>query len=69
MIPAVTVTVAGQQLDPVAYHWQVPVAGNHLKRTYAETLSSTPAALESDFWRRHHDAAGDPGGLQHRSDR
>lgn len=49
MIPAVTVTVAGQQLDPVAYHWQVPVAGNHLKRTYAETLSSTPTALESDF--------------------
>ena len=49
MIPAVTVTVEGQQLDPVAYHWQVPVAGNHLKRTYAETLSSTPTALESDF--------------------
>ena len=49
MIPAVTVTVAGQQLDPVAYHWQVPVAGNYLKRTYAETLSSTPTALESDF--------------------
>lgn len=49
MIPAVTVTVAGQQLDPVAYHWQVPVAGNYLKRTYAETLSSTPTALESDL--------------------
>lgn len=49
MIPAVTVTVAGQQLDPVAYHWQVLVAGNHLKRTYAETLSSTPTALESDL--------------------
>ena len=49
MIPAITVTAAGQQLDPVAYHWQVPVAGNYLKRTYAETLSTTPTALESDF--------------------
>lgn len=49
MIPAVTVTVAGQQLDPMAYHWQVPVAGNYLKRTYAETLSTSPTALESDF--------------------
>ena len=25
------------------------MAGNYLKRTYAETLSSTPTALESDF--------------------
>ena len=49
MIPAVTVTVAGQQLEPMAYHWQVPVAGNYLKRTYAETLSTSPTALESDF--------------------
>ncbi len=49
MIPAVTVTVAGQQLEPMAYHWQVPVAGNYLKRTYAETLSTSPTALESTF--------------------
>lgn len=47
MIPAITVTAAGQQLEPMTYHWQVPVAGNYLKRTYSETLSTEPSTLET----------------------
>lgn len=46
MIPQITVTFAGQTLEPTAYKWKVPVIGNVFKRTYADTLSSTPRELE-----------------------
>lgn len=46
MLPQITVTFAGQTVDPTAYKWKVPVIGNVFKRTYADTLSSTPTALE-----------------------
>lgn len=46
MLPNITVTFAGQTVQPAAYKWKVPVVGNLFKRTYAETFSSTPVALE-----------------------
>lgn len=46
MLPTIRATFAGQTLEPSAYKWHVPVVGNWFKRTYAETYSSTPAALE-----------------------
>lgn len=46
MLPTIRATFAGQTLEPSAYKWHVPVVGNWFKRTYAETYSSTPTALE-----------------------
>lgn len=46
MLPQITVKFAGQELEPTAYKWKVPVIGNIFKRTYADTLSSTPVTLE-----------------------
>ena len=46
MLPNIRVTFAGQVLEPSAYKWHVPVIGNWFKRTYAETYSSVPTALE-----------------------
>ncbi len=46
MLPSISVTFAGQTLEPSAYKWHVPVIGNWFKRTYAETYSSVPAVLE-----------------------
>lgn len=46
MLPQITVKFAGQELEPTAYKWKVPVIGNVFKRTYADTLSSTPVTLE-----------------------
>lgn len=45
-LPKITVTFAGQTVEPTAYKWKVPVIGNVFKRTYADTLSSTPTVLE-----------------------
>ena len=45
MLPQITVTFAGQTLEPTAYKWKVPVIGNIFKRTYADTYSSTPVEL------------------------
>lgn len=45
VLPNITVTFAGQTVEPAAYKWKVPVVGNVFKRTYAETFSSTPAEL------------------------
>lgn len=45
MLPQITATFAGQTLEPTAYKWKVPVIGNIFKRTYADTLSSTPVEL------------------------
>lgn len=47
MLPQITVKFAGQTLEPTAYKWKVPVIGNFFKRTYADTLSSTPSTLET----------------------
>ena len=46
MLPNIRVTFDGQVLEPSAYKWHVPVIGNWFKRTYAETYSSAPTALE-----------------------
>lgn len=46
MLPQITVTFAGQTVEPTAYKWKVPVVGNLFKRTYADTLSGTPVTLE-----------------------
>lgn len=46
MLPQITVTFAGQTLEPSAYKWKVPVIGNVFKRTYTDTISSTPLELE-----------------------
>lgn len=47
MLPEIKATFDGQTLTPTAYSWHVPVVGNLFKRTYAETISSTPAVLET----------------------
>lgn len=47
MLPQITVKFAGETLEPTAYKWKVPVIGNVFKRTYADTLSSTPGTLEA----------------------
>lgn len=47
MLPQITVKFAGETLEPTAYKWKVPVIGNVFKRTYADTLSSTPRTLET----------------------
>ena len=46
MLPEVKVTFDGQELAPTAYKWHVPVVGSFFKRTYAETLNSSPVVLE-----------------------
>ena len=43
----VTVTFDGQEVQPSSYRWQVPVAGNLIKRTYRDTVSSRPTVLET----------------------
>src|SRR5699024_10505882 len=45
MVPSIEVTFDGQTVEPTAYKWKVPVIGNVFKRTYADTLSSTPTEL------------------------
>lgn len=47
MLPQITVKFAGETLEPTAYKWKVPVIGNVFKRTYADTLSSTPSTLQA----------------------
>lgn len=46
MLPEVKVTFDGQELAPTAYKWHVPVVGSFFRRTYAETLNSSPIVLE-----------------------
>ena len=45
-IPALTATFDGQTLEATSYSWQVPVVGNQIKRTYADTLSREAAQLD-----------------------
>lgn len=37
-LPQLGVTVGGQEVPAAAYDWQVPVVGNVIRRTYADTL-------------------------------
>lgn len=37
-LPQVRVTLGGQEIPAAAYDWQVPVVGNLIQRTYADTL-------------------------------
>jgi len=46
MLPEVKVTFDGQEIAPTAYKWHVPVVGSFFRRTYAETLNSSPVVLE-----------------------
>ena len=46
MLPEVKVTFDGQELAPTAHKWHVPVVGSFFRRTYAETLNSSPVVLE-----------------------
>lgn len=64
MIPQITVTFAGQTLEPTAYKWKVPVIGNVFKRTYADTLSSTPLELEEAVEQASPDIVVSPSGYR-----
>ena len=47
-IPEMTVTLDGEELPVTAYSWEVPVIGNSLKRTYADTVSTSPYQLPTE---------------------
>lgn len=47
-IPEMTVTLDGEELPVTAYSWKVPVIGNSLKRTYADTVSTSPYQLTTE---------------------
>lgn len=64
MLPQITVTFAGQTLEPTAYKWKVPVIGNVFKRTYADTLSSTPLELEETVEQASPDIVVSPSGYR-----
>lgn len=64
MLPQITVTFAGQMVEPTAYKWKVPVIGNVFKRTYADTLSSTPTALEETVDQASPDFVVSPSGYR-----
>ena len=46
MIPKLTVSFDGQELEATSYKWNVPVVGNNITRTYSETISRKPFELE-----------------------
>ena len=46
LLPQIRVTFAGQEIASSSYRWKVPVVGKAIKRTYAETRSTTPTTLE-----------------------
>ena len=54
-IPEMTVTLDGEELPVTAYSWKVPVIGNSLKRTYADTVSTSPYQLSTEVESTHPD--------------
>ena len=48
MIPQIEVTFAGQTPAVSAYNWKIPVVGHLFRRSYKETVSTKPTALEQD---------------------
>ena len=64
MLPQITVTFAGQTVEPTAYKWKVPVVGNLFKRTYADTLSSTPVTLAEAVEQVSPDVTVSPSGYR-----
>lgn len=46
MIPQLTVSFDGQELEATSYSWKVPVVANSITRTYSDTLSRKPIELE-----------------------
>lgn len=64
MLPQITVTFAGQAVEPTAYKWKVPVVGNLFKRTYADTLSSTPVTLAEAVEQVSPDVTVSPSGYR-----
>lgn len=64
MLPQITVTFAGQAVEPMAYKWKVPVVGNFFKRTYEDTLSSTPVTLPESIEQVSPDFTVSPSGYR-----
>ena len=64
MLPKITVTFAGQTVEPVAYKWKVPVVGNIFKRTYEDTLNSTPMTLTEPIEQLSPDFTVSPSGYR-----
>lgn len=64
MLPQITVTFAGQTVEPTAYKWKVPVVGDLFKRTYADTLSSTPVTLAEAVEQVSPDVTVSPSGYR-----
>lgn len=64
MLPQITVNFAGQTVEPTAYKWKVPVVGNLFKRTYADTLSSTPVTLAEAVEQVSPDVTVSPSGYR-----
>lgn len=48
-LPQITVTLDGEELPAAAYSWEVPVIGNRFKRTYSETLRTSPYQLAAEL--------------------
>lgn len=64
MLPQITVTFAGQAVEPMAYKWKVPVVGNIFKRTYEDTLNSTPVTLPESIEQVSPDFTVSPSGYR-----
>lgn len=64
MLPRITVTFAGQTVEPAAYKWKVPVVGNIFKRTFAETFDSAPAELAETVTQTSPDFTVSPAGYR-----
>lgn len=46
MIPQLSVSFDGQELEATSYEWKVPVVANSITRTYSETISKKSVELE-----------------------
>lgn len=46
MIPQLSVSFDGQELEATSYEWKVPVVANSITRTYSDTISKKPVELE-----------------------
>lgn len=53
LIPQFTVTLAGQELQPNAYEWNVPVVANHFVRSYSKDDSKKAQELEQVLEKGH----------------
>lgn len=63
-LPQITVTMSGHTLEAAAYRWKVPVVGNVLQRTFAETLRAEPTVVEEPLITTHPILVVQPTGLE-----